>query len=66
MVALDASKLFCHLRPAELASLQHIANERSYAAGKEIFKEGDEGDGVYVVRDGLVEISGLVDRKSVV
>ena len=31
--------------------------------GQEIFKEGDNGDGVYVVRDGLVEISGLVDQK---
>src|SRR5664279_3838544 len=63
MVTLDASKLFCQLRPPELASLHRVANERRYAAGKEIFKEGDEGDGVYVVRDGLVEISGLVDQK---
>jgi signal transduction histidine kinase len=63
MVALEASKLFCQLRPSELTSLHRVANERSYAAGKEIFKEGDEGDGVYVVRDGLVEISGLVGQK---
>ncbi|MEY2429351.1 MAG: hypothetical protein QOJ40_2236, partial [Verrucomicrobiota bacterium] len=28
--------------------------------GDEIFKEGDAGDGLYVVKEGLVEISGLV------
>ena len=63
MVALEASKLFCQLSPPELTALYRVASERSYAAGREIFKEGDEGDGVYVVRDGLVEISGLVDQK---
>ena len=63
MVALDASKLFCQLSPPDLQALHRVACERNYAAGKEIFKEGDEGDGVYVVRSGLVEISGLVDQK---
>ena len=63
MVALEASQLFCQLSPPELSALRRVAQERSYAAGQEIFKEGDGGDGVYVVRDGLVEISGLVDQK---
>jgi signal transduction histidine kinase len=63
MVALEASKLFCQLSPPELTALHRVASERSYAVGQEVFKEGDEGDGVYVVRDGLVEISGLVDQK---
>ena len=62
MVALEASKLFGQLSPLELEALRHVAAEQSYAAGREIFKEGDDGDGVYVVRDGLVEISGLVDQ----
>ena len=43
--------------------MRRIAREQSFAAGREIFREGDDGDGVYVVREGLVEISGLVDRK---
>ena len=34
-----------------------IAQERAFASGKEIFREGDPGDGLYIVRDGLVEIS---------
>ena len=63
MVTLEASKLFCQLSPPELSALRRIAREQTFAAGQEIFKEGDNGDGVYVVRDGLVEISGLVDQK---
>jgi hypothetical protein len=47
MVALEASKLFCQLSPPELTTLPRVASERSYGAGKDIFKEGDEGDGVY-------------------
>ncbi len=61
MVALEASKLFCQLSPPELCSLRRVARERKFAAGQEIFKEGDNGDGLYVVRDGMVEISGRVD-----
>lgn len=63
MVTLEANKLFCQLSPLELSALRRIAREQNFSAGQEIFKEGDNGDGVYVVRDGLVEISGLVDRK---
>lgn len=63
MVTLETSKLFCQLSPPELSALRHVARERAFAAGQEIFKEGDSGDGLYVVRDGLVEISGLVDQK---
>ena len=60
MVALEASKLFCQLSPPELSALRHIARELQFSAGQEIFKEGDPGDGVYVVREGAVEISGLM------
>ena len=60
MVALESSKLFCRLKAEELQAVRAAAQERSYVAGQEIFKAEDEGDGVYVVTDGLVEISGLV------
>ena len=63
MVTLEANKLFRKLGPAELNALRQIARQQTYSAGQEIFKEGDNGDGVYVVKDGLVEISGLVDQK---
>src|SRR5438045_2164055 len=60
MVTLEASQLFAPLNPADIRALHGIAQERTFAAGREIFKEGDAGDGVYVVKAGLVEISGLV------
>lgn len=62
MVTLENSKLFCQLSPPELKALRHVAREREFAAGREIFKEGDNGDGLYLVRDGSVEISGLADQ----
>lgn len=37
-----------------------MARERAFAAGQEIFKEGDAGDGLYLVKAGAVEISGLL------
>lgn len=61
MVALEASRLFCELSPPELSALRRLAREESFPAGKEIFREGDSGDGLYVVREGQVEISGSVD-----
>jgi signal transduction histidine kinase len=63
VVTLEGSKFFSQLSPAELSALRRVARERKFSAGQEIFKEGDDGDGVYVVQDGLVEISGLVDHK---
>jgi signal transduction histidine kinase len=60
VVKLEDSKLFCQLGSGESAELRRIAREQRFAHGQEIFKEGDEGDGVYIVKEGLVEISGLV------
>src|SRR5262245_42348783 len=62
MVSLEATTLFSHLSPGELESLHRATCERTYAAGQEIFKEGDPGDGVYVVKSGVVQISALVSN----
>lgn len=53
--------------PAELELLRQAARESTFAAAQEIFAEGAPGDGVYLVRDGQVEISCLVngDRRQV-
>jgi len=59
VVTLDNNKLFSQLSPDELKDLRRITREQTFAAGQEIFKEGDPGDGIYIVRDGLVEISFL-------
>src|SRR5215510_11757365 len=60
MVTLEASRLFRHLPPADWRTLVASAKERHFDAGQEIFKEGDPGDGVYVVKSGQVEISAMV------
>ncbi len=60
MVALESAELFRNLRPEELRALRQVTLERPYAAGQDIFREGDPGDGVYVVKSGQVVISGLV------
>ncbi|HEY2084274.1 MAG TPA: ATP-binding protein [Verrucomicrobiae bacterium] len=57
MAALEASKPFRNLNPVEHEALRKIAQDRSFSAGQQIFKEGDSGDGIYVVKEGAVEIS---------
>jgi len=64
MVTLESSKLFGQLNPGELGPLRECAREERFAAGQEVFKEGDPGDSVYVVRDGLVEISVVVGQNA--
>jgi signal transduction histidine kinase len=64
MVTLETCALFNQLKPDELAVLQAAALEKTFSADKEIFKEGDTGDGVYVVKEGLVQISAVVGDKN--
>ena len=60
LVTLEASEVFRTLAPDEIKAVRGIAQECSFAAGQEIFKEGDAGDGLYLVKLGAVEISGLL------
>ncbi len=57
MATFETIPLFRNLKSAELQALRLIAQERRFAAGQEIFREGAPGDGIYFVKDGLVEIS---------
>jgi signal transduction histidine kinase len=61
MVALESLHLFNNLAPDELQILRSITQERKIAAGGVVFREGDPGDGLYFVKSGLVEISGLIN-----
>ncbi len=63
MVELASAELFRLLAPDELGPVRAVAQERSFTAGREIFREGDPGDGLYVVLSGLVEISGLLNNE---
>lgn len=60
MVGLESIALFRSLNQEELQTLKFISQERRLAPGQEIFREGNPGDGVYFVKDGLVEISSIV------
>ena len=62
MVTLATSKLFVRLKAEELTLLTRNSQERTFSAGQEIFKEGGPGDGVYVVKTGLVEISAIIGQ----
>ncbi len=58
VVALESAPLFRTLDRTELTALRRIARELRFGAGDEIFHEGEPADGVYLVKDGLVEIAG--------
>ena len=60
VVTLSASRLFCQLTPRELEALRIVAVQREYSAGEEIFREGDIGDGLYVIKAGSVEICAAI------
>jgi signal transduction histidine kinase len=60
MVTLERSKLFRDLSPADMENVRRVAQERSYAANQVIFKEGDPGDGLYVVKEGMVALMKVV------
>ncbi len=59
MVLLESNKLFCDLAPADLERLRGVTRELSFAANQVIFKEGDAGDGIFFVKDGMVQISAV-------
>lgn len=63
MVALESCKLFLALPEAELQQLREVVQEKAFPAGGQVFSEGDAGDGIYVVKSGLVQISAVVGGK---
>lgn len=54
---LNESPLFQNLDETERAQILIIGQVRSFAAGQVIFREGDAGDGLYIVISGGVRIS---------
>ena len=63
MITLATAELFRLLKPEELERISLAAQERAFAVRQEIFREGDPGDGLYVVVEGLVEISGIINNE---
>ncbi|MGP8234910.1 MAG: ATP-binding protein [Limisphaerales bacterium] len=60
MTPLESSKLFRNLAPVDFARVRRVAQERSFAPNEPVFKEGDPGDGIYVVKDGAVNLTKVV------
>ena len=60
MLPLESCQLFRSLSPDELASLQRVTREVNFVDGREIFREGDGGDALYVVKSGQVQISAVI------
>ncbi|MDB6038161.1 MAG: hypothetical protein JWM99_2002 [Verrucomicrobiales bacterium] len=60
MVVLESSKLFSGLHPEEWKSFREAVQVKSFAPSETIFREGDAGDGIYLVKEGRIEISAVV------
>ncbi len=56
MGSLNNSKLFGGLLTDELRHLEQTAQMRRFQPGTSIFREGDPGDGLYVIGEGKVQI----------
>jgi CRP-like cAMP-binding protein len=54
---LRRSPLFELLSPAELQVLADLSKPRRYAAGEQVFAEGEVGDSLFVLEAGEVEVS---------
>lgn len=60
MASLHENRLFSTLSVDELRALENSAEARLFEPGTQIFHEGDAGDGMHMVVEGLVQISALV------
>ena len=58
MIDLGATVLFARLSPVELARLLAELQEVSLPAGAVLFRKGDAGDALYIVRSGVAESRG--------
>ncbi len=67
--AIKSAVLICiglSLKEEELDSLARSAVLRQYAAGDELFHEGDEADGLYLIQRGSVTVSRMIGGREVV
>lgn len=60
MSSVDSIAIFNQLPASERRRLRAAALVRDFTSEEVIFKEGDPGDGVYVVREGAVQIAVII------
>src|SRR5690349_15504606 len=63
MPSLEENRLFSTLADAEIRLLNESCEPRNFTADQQIFREGDPGDGIYIVLEGSVQISSLVTQE---
>jgi signal transduction histidine kinase len=66
VVQLESTKLFNGLAQTEIVHVREAAREITFAPGQQIFKEGEPGDGIYIVKSGIVQISAMLNGERVV
>jgi len=54
------------LSEKDLNDLANNATLKSYTAGEELFREGDEADGLYLIQSGSVTVSRMIGGREVV
>src|SRR5579871_3370435 len=59
----EYSGQFIGLLKAGLEACGLECGTRVYKSGEVIFKEGDRGDGLYVIEEGTVQISAMLGQK---
>jgi CRP-like cAMP-binding protein len=61
---LKAIPLFSKLDPTELGQVAAIIQWCDVPAGATIFREGERGDRMYIIEEGVAEVSKLIDQES--
>ncbi len=61
--ALRSSPLFDMLSPPEIEVLAELSRPRRFAPGEVVFREGDQGDALFVLARGAVEVVARRDGK---
>ncbi len=56
------SKLFDGMLASELHALEQAVQFKTYKAGRHIFQEGQHGDGLYIIVEGKVIITELIEQ----
>jgi len=60
--SLKTIPLFKDLTKRDLSTLINIIHNRTFVAGEMIFNQGDPGIGLYIIREGEVEIERTLDH----
>ncbi len=58
-----ANPIFKGLSHREISLIANLMHERNYITGEYIFYQGDPGIGMYIIRDGIVEIKRSFENK---